>query len=361
MARQVHHTPLHAWHAAHGATFTEFAGYDMPVHYGSINDEHHTVRQAVGLFDVSHMSNVEVSGPGAAAALSMACPFAADDLELGRGKYTVVLREDATILDDCFVFRLAQDSFLVIPNAGQNTAVAQALRQAASTGSGASSTHIDDVTPEWAIFALQGPRAREALGDATSSDPPKFHRITDMEIAGVSCRVSGTGYTGEKGVEVYVPARHAEAVWTRLHDAGQPHGLRAIGLGARDTLRLEKGYALAGNEFAGGRHPLEAGLGWLIDWDVPFAAREALGSIKASGKYPRLRGLVQPKGVPRAGYVVKREGQAVGTITSGTRSPTLQTGIALAYLDADVAVGDAVAVDVRGRQQPAQVVKPPFA
>lgn len=346
-------TPLYETHAKLGATFTEFAGYDMPVHYGSIKDEHNAVRTGVGLFDVSHMSNLWIEGPGAAAAISAVTPKDAAGLPVGKGHYTVLLREDATILDDLFVFRIEPERFLAIPNAGMNQAA-----QGHIAGRAKDETIIADETSDWAILALQGPAARDVLAAASSDPGPKFHRIVTMAVAGVECLVSGTGYTGERGVEVYAPAKQAPAVWDAMMAAGEPHDIRPIGLGARDTLRLEKGYCLAGNEFAGGRTPIEAGLGFTIDWDHEFMGKQAL-LAQRDAPHDVLLGLVQENGIPRHGYTVHAGDQNVGVVTSGTQSPTLSKGIALAYVRG-VAAGDAVEVDVRGRRQPARVVQPPF-
>ncbi len=347
-------TALHHIHESLGATFTEFAGYDMPVHYGSIKEEHFAVRSNVGLFDVSHMSNLWFSGPDAAAAISSVCPMDASLLEDGKGKYTVMLRENGTIIDDLFVFRVG-DKFHVVPNAGMNDVAANHFR---SHGEG--KFKVEDFTDETAILALQGPNARTVLAAATEDELPKFHRMVHAHIGDAHVGISGTGYTGEKGVEIFVDAQAAESVWNSLMAAGETtgHPIRPIGLGARDTLRLEKGYALAGNEFADGRTPLEAGLGWIIQWDHEFLGKDALTEQKENG-HAQLLGLVQPKGVPRPGYDVKLDGRSIGTITSGTLSPTLGHGIALAYLEG-ASVGADVEVDVRGRGQPASVVRPPF-
>lgn len=347
-------TALHATHKSLGATFTEFAGYDMPVHYGSIKEEHHAVRTGVGLFDVSHMSNLWVSGTGAAATIGAVCPFNPEGLEDGRGKYTVLLRDDGTVLDDAFVFRVGE-KFHVVPNAGMND-VAKAHFEAHAVGDVA----IDDFTEGTTILALQGPHARDVLAHAMDDPLPKFHRIVHAHIADVHVGVSGTGYTGEKGVEIFAPNEGAETIWNALMKAGDAtgHPVRPIGLGARDTLRLEKGYALAGNEFEGGRSPLEAGLGFVVDWDHDFLGKDALLAQKETD-HPLLMGLTQAKGVPRHGYKVEKNGGDVGIITSGTLSPTLGHGIALAYCTG-VKEGDAVDVDVRGRAMPATVVRPPF-
>lgn len=346
-------TPLYETHAALGATFTEFAGYDMPVVYGSIKDEHTAVRERAGLFDVSHMSNVYVTGPGAAETIA-ACTTKPADLPEGRGRYTVLLNDDGTILDDLFYFHLGPDNFLVIPNAGMNKAAAARLSAFAPD-----TVTVRDESSKWAILALQGPVARDILAKASNDEAPKFHRIVEMTIANTQCLVSGTGYTGEKGVEIYCPAESSPAVWAALMDAGAEAGIAPIGLGARDTLRLEKGYCLAGNEFSGGRTPLEAGLSWIIDWDHDFPGKAQILAQKETD-HPRLIAITQEKGVPRHGYALQKDGVEIGEITSGTQSPTLSHGIALGYATG-VKIGDKVQVCVRNKLQDATVVKPPFA
>lgn len=346
-------TALYPIHAAAGATFVEFAGYDMPVHYGSIKEEHAAVRTSVGLFDVSHMSNLWVSGPGAKAALAKVTPTDPEAVPVGKGKYTVVLREDGTILDDAFYFRTEPDRFFVIPNAGRNQAVADQVRAHGNAT-------VEDVTTHWSILALQGPKAKEVLAAASTSTPPKFHHIVTMDLAGVACLVSGTGYTGEKGVELYVPVKESAKVWEHLMKSGAPFGIKPIGLGARDTLRLEKGYCLAGNEFAGGRTPIEAGLEWTMDWKGDFLGKARLLAQKDDPTTDRLVGLRQDKGIPRHDYPIERQGTDAGKVTSGTLSPTLNVGIALGYVRGGAEVGEALDIVVRGKPQSATVVKTPF-
>ncbi len=333
---------------------TEFAGYDMPVVYGSIKDEHAAVRERCGLFDVSHMSNLFLEGPGAAAAIAAVTTRDISGLEIGKGQYGVILRKDGTIVDDVFTFRLEEERWMMVPNAGMNQVVAAHLNLHAPEP-----FQLHDATADWAIMALQGPNARAVLKEASEGTAPKFHRITSMKIQGTECLVSGTGYTGEKGVEIYVRATEAAAIWYHLLAVGKAHGITPVGLGARDTLRLEKGYCLAGNEFAGGRTPLEAGLGWLINWDHAFLGKEALEAQRDAGDHDVLVGLVQEKGIPRHDYPVRKGDEAVGVVTSGTMSPSLGKGIAVAYCRG-VSVGDAVDVDVRGRMMPAVVQAPPF-
>lgn len=330
----------------------EFAGYEMPVVYGSIKEEHMAVRQQAGLFDVSHMSNVIVRGAGAATSLGRILSRGMTDLAIGRGRYALVLRDDGTIADDCFVFRTAEFEFHVIPNAGMNQIFMDALTPVLEDA------EAFDESEQWGILALQGPEARDILAHASPDEAPKFHRILTMDIAGAKCLVSGTGYTGEKGVEIYVPAGDANVVWDALMAAGEAKGLRPIGLGARDTLRLEKGYALGSHEFEGARTPLEANLGFALDLEHDVPGRQRLMAMREQS-YPVLRGLVQAKGVPRQGYAVFRGDQQLGEITSGTMSPSLGKGIAMAYLEG-ASIGDEVEVEARGRRFPAVVCALPF-
>ncbi len=347
-------TPLYDAHAKLGATFVEFAGYDMPVHYGSIKEEHFAVRKGAGLFDVSHMSNLWVTGPQAAAALARVTPSDPNAVPLGKGKYTVILNADGTIVDDTFYFKLAEDKFYVIPNAGRNVAVAE---QIANNTPG---VKVQDVTKEWAILALQGPKAKDVLAAASVSPPPKFHHLVNMELAGIFCMVSGSGYTGEKGVELYIPAAGARRVWDHLLNVGASHGIKPIGLGARDTLRLEKGYCLAGNEFEGGRTPVEAGLEWTMDWKGDFLGKARLQKVKDDPTTDRLVGFALEKGIPRHGYAIERTGTIAGKITSGTLSPTLGSGIALGYVRGGAEPGEEFDVIIRDKAMPARVVKLPF-
>jgi aminomethyltransferase len=349
-------TPLNAVHKELGGRMVEFAGYEMPVQYTSVLDEHAAVRNAAGLFDVSHMSNLWVTGPDAAATLSKAIVADVSKVPVGSTKYSAVLRDDGTILDDLYVFHLPR-GYHVIPNAGQNEIVAERIREMGPAP-------VDDATAATAILALQGPKAAailEAYTGRSFADLPRFH-LTQAPQLGKDAFISRTGYTGEDGFELVLPADNAPEVWRGLLKTGEPHGIKPCGLGARDTLRLEKGYALAGNEFAGGRTPLEAGLSWLIHWDHDFAGKAALEAQKAAGPKQKLVGLkATGKGIPRHGHPVTHEGREVGTVTSGSMSPVLQQGIALAYVDLTLAKpGQTLDIIVRGKALPAQVVKLPF-
>lgn len=344
MPRQV---PLHDVHASLGARFTGFSGYEMPVMYDSIVAEHEAVRGSVGLFDISHMGNLRIGGD-APGTLSRATVADARQLPEGRGRYTVALREDGTILDDT-IFSRTDEGWHLVPNAGRDEAVADHLRDQGG--------EVDNVTDETCIFALQGPDAEAVMAelspDATQLSP--FGCLHD-QVAGVECLLSRTGYTGEDGFEAICPAAGAEAVWEALAADATP-----CGLGARDTLRLEMGFCLAGHEFAGGRSPLEAGLAWLVDWDHEFVGRKALETQRDEGVDERLVGLVLEEGIPRQGYAVQRDGDRIGEVTSGTKGPTVGKGIALAYVGTDHAeAGTGVEVVARGSPKPATVVEPPF-
>ena len=349
-------TPLHGQHVALGGRMVEFAGYDMPVQYTGILEEHEAVRKAAGLFDVSHMSNLWVTGPEAAATLSKALVADVGAIPVGGTKYSAILRDDGTILDDLYVFHLPK-GYHVIPNAGQNEIVASRI-------SSLGAAKVQDVSGSTAILALQGPKAERILERALGrsfADLKRFH-LTQAPMLGEDAFVSRTGYTGEDGFELVFPGARAAAVWDMLLETGKEDGLRAVGLGARDTLRLEKGYCLAGNEFAGGRTPLEAGLGWLIHWDHEFAGKAPLARQKQEGVARKLVGLkVTGKGIPRHGMPVAKEGREVGEVTSGTMSPTLKEGIALAYVATPLAAaGTELEIMVRERPVAARVVKLPF-
>lgn len=340
--------PLHAVHEELGARFTTFSGYEMPLQYEGIVAEHEAVRTDVGVFDVSHMGNLWIRDD-AADVLARCTVADAREVPEGRARYTVVLRDDATILDDT-IFWHTPDGFHLVPNAGRDGTVAAWL-----TDHGA---RVDNATGATCILALQGPRAEHVMAEVApdATDLGRFGcRFAELED--VRALVSRTGYTGEDGFEVICPADGAEAIHRRL----VAEGAAPCGLGARDTLRLEMGYCLAGHEFAGGRTPLEANLGWLVDWDHDFVGRKRLVDQRDGGVDERLVGLVVEDGVPREGHEVRADGTPVGEVTSGTRGPTVGTGIALAYVETEHSKVDTeLAVMARGRPRPARVVEPPF-
>lgn len=347
-------TPLLEEHQRLGARLTDFGGWQMPLQYSGVVAEHNAVRTAAGIFDVSHLGKLRVSGQGAEEALQRALTADVSALEPGRATYALVLTEDGGCIDDVFVYRLGATEWLVVPNASNVDAVAQAISDA-----GADSK---DEWDRWAILALQGPDSMEMFERAypqAGLAGLKLHAFSELDFGSGSGLVARTGYTGERGVELYVPAEDAVAVFSRFVDEGAV----PAGLGARDTLRLEMGYALYGHEITTDIYPLEAGLGWVLAWDTPFRGREALEKVRAEKPARKLFGVrCTDRGVPRQGYRVLRGEQPLGELTSGNFSPTLQTGIGLALGPRALTPeqGDAVEIEARGRRIAAVIVKPPF-
>ncbi len=343
-------SPLDATHRALGARMVPFGGWDMPVSYPSGTlAEHQACRAAAVVFDVSHLGTVRIQGPEARARLQHAFTNDLGRIGPGRAQYTHLLDDaDASVLDDVIVWWVDEERFDVMPNASNTDRVTEAL------GGGAG-----DVTATRAVLALQGPEARARLA-SVAPDAAGVARfgVAPFTWSGVDCVVAGTGYTGEDGVEVAVPAEAAPALW----DAVVGAGFVPAGLGARDTLRLEAGLPLHGHELGPGITPLEAGLGWVVRWDKgDFRGRAALARQKEEGVSRRVRGLaVAGRRPPREGQTVVSDGEAVGEVTSGNFSPTLGHGIALAFLPPQAAEGDAVAIDARGTALPASVVPTPF-
>ena len=370
-------TPLFDWHAAHGARIVEFAGWDMPLLYAGIVEEHLAVRRAAGLFDVSHMGKLLIEGPGASAAVNA---LSTNDIPAtpGRARYTHLLDDAGRILDDVIFTCLAPDRYLCVCNAGPRARIVPWIRDHVRGPT------LRDLTPDVLCLAFQGPRAAEALRRLTSTDlasikpfraaaipltlpggaPPetKGWGSGDALAPPGSVLVTRTGYTGEDGFELFPRSALAVPAWDALLAAGRDLGAVPVGLGARDTLRLEKGYLLSGQDFTGTETSLETNSEWLVKWGHAFIGREALLAQKARGGYRLLMGLrLLEKGVPRHGCRVLSGGREVGRVTSGTLSPSLRVGIALATLDPGFqAPGTRVAVDIRGELKAAEVVKPPF-
>jgi aminomethyltransferase len=350
-------TPLLAAHRSLGARLTEFAGWEMPLQYEGVIAEHNAVRTSAGLFDVTHLGKLRVSG--AADALQHALTADVVALEPGRATYSLVLVEDGGCVDDVFVYRIAPGEWLVVPNAANVEAVADRIRASGAARAGG------EVTDEWdryAILALQGPDSFtvfEKVWPGSDALELELHRWCPLDVFGRAGLVARTGYTGERGFEIYAPWEVAERAWSALLDAGAA----PVGLGARDTLRLEMGYALYGHELSLDVNPLEAGLGWAVAWDTPFRGRERLLEVKERGPERRLFGIVcAGKGVPRRGYRVLRDDDEVGVVTSGNFSPSLGTGIALALGPSATRPepGERVAIEARGRRIEGDIVRPPF-
>lgn len=354
--------PLHELHERLGARFVDFSGFEMPLRYDTINKEHEAVRERAGLFDVSHMGNLRLDGPDAGTLLAKATVSRLDKTKQGRGVYTAILDENGHIMDDTIVYRFEEDRYYMVPNAGKNEPIAEHLRSIAEKDK--LDVNLTDASRDTCIFALQGPRSEPILEAAGAPTPltPRF-RLHTREIAGQVVWIATTGYTGETGYELFVDARSGPEVFQRLLMAGEDHGILPVGLGARDTLRLEAGLALAGNEFEGGRTPLEANLGWTVNWEHDFVGKTALETQKEKGDHDRLVGLkMLDRAVARTHYPVLDEtGTQVGVVTSGTKSPTLGDSIAMAYVPpAHAKPGTRVQVEIRGKAHPAEVVKMPF-
>ena len=357
MARR---TPLFEAHRELGARIVEFAGWDMPVSYAGALDEHRAVRMHCGLFDVSHMGEVELRGRGAAALCQDLTVNDVSRLGDGDGQYSVLCNEAGGVLDDLVVVRLAPDRFLLVVNAA-NTA-ADVAWIAAHAGDDVA---VDDLSGTTALLALQGPDAERALRTLTALDLTAMRPFTlrDGSVAGVPTLVSRTGYTGEDGFELLVAAAEAREVWDAVLAAVRRSDGLPCGLAARDTLRLEAGLPLCGTDMDATTTPLEAGIGWVVKLrKTSFVGRDALLRQAEGGVSRRLVGLqLDEPGIPRHGHVVWRDGTAIGTVTSGTKSPTLGTFVGMAYVDAgSVRPGTAVTVEIRDRHLPARVVERPF-
>ncbi|MEN3301950.1 glycine cleavage system aminomethyltransferase GcvT [Pseudonocardia sp.] len=358
-------TPLAAEHAALGASFTDFAGWRMPVRYSSDLAEHHAVRKAAGLFDLSHMGEVEFTGPQAAAALDHALAGALSKVKVGRAKYSLLCAPDGGVLDDLVVYRLGEEHFLVVVNAANAAQdAAELIRRARGFD-----VAVVDRSAETALIAVQGPASPEilrALADPAAAevvDTLKYYAAGPATIAGIDVLLARTGYTGEDGFELYVPNSSAPALWRALLEAGAPHGLVPAGLACRDTLRLEAGMALYGHELTTATDPFAAGLRRIVALDKDFVGRDALAALAAKEPARTLVGLTGTgRRAGRAGSaVLGPDGSAVGEVTSGVLSPTLGVPIALAYVDAALTEpGTELAVDVRGRSQPYTVAPLPF-
>lgn len=359
-------TALDALHRSLGATMTDFAGWDMPLRYASERDEHNAVRTRAGLFDLSHMGEITVTGPQAAAFLSYALVGNIATVGVGRARYTMIVAEDGGILDDLIVYRLADAEYMVVANAGN----AQLVLDTLTARVGGFDAEVRDDRDAYALLAVQGPDSPAVLKSVTDADLDglKYYAGLPGTVAGVPALIARTGYTGEDGFELFVDPVHAEQLWKALTEAGAPYGLIPCGLSCRDTLRLEAGMPLYGHELTTALTPFDAGLGRVVKFEKEgdFVGREALTAAaeRAETAPPRkLVGLVaQGRRVPRAGYPVVAGGEVVGEVTSGAPSPTLGKPIAMAYVDAAHAAPgtEGVGVDIRGTHEPYEVVALPF-
>jgi glycine cleavage system T protein (aminomethyltransferase) len=355
-------TPLHDRHEALGARMVEYAGWLMPIQYTGIIEEHRAVRSAAGLFDLSHMGELVIEGPEAGTGLAAALVTNPPSLTVGRARYSMICAPDGGILDDLIVYRLAEDRFMVVANAANAGVVSDALAERLEKRRAV----LDDQSLATGLVAIQGPRSADILGPLTDLDLAsiRYYGTGEGRVAGVPAQVARTGYTGEDGFELFVEARDAGAIWDALLDAGRPHGMLPVGLGARDTLRLEAGMPLYGNELDRTTNPFEAGLGRVVDLakEGEFVGRAALEKVSREGVSRRLVGLrLTGRGIARHGYPVLDANGRTGTVTSGTMSPTLGEAIAMAYVaPAAAEPGTMLAVEIRGAGVAAQVVPLPF-
>jgi aminomethyltransferase len=361
-AEHLHETALIGVHRALGARLIEFGGWLMPVQYTGILDEHRAVRERAGLFDLSHMGELFVEGEDAGEALAAALVTDPRTLAVGRAQYSMICAPDGGVIDDLIVYRLGPDRFLVVANAGNASVVSDEL----ASRLGRWRAVLDDRSLATSLVAIQGPRAAEILAPLTDVDlgALRYYAIAEGQVAGVPALVARTGYTGEDGFEVFVDWARGPAVWEAIAAAGDGAGVIACGLGARDTLRLEAGMPLYGNELDRETNPFEAGLGRVVKLDKPgdFVGRDALAKVAADGPEKQLVGMVVTgRGIARHGYPLDADGKRTGVVTSGTQSPTLGKPIAMGYVaPGDAEPGTILAVEIREQPVAAEVVPLPF-
>jgi aminomethyltransferase len=360
MAEELITSPVHERHVDAGAKFAAFGGWSMPLEFAGagVLAEHAAVRNAVGIFDVSHLGKATVTGPGAAEFVNHCLTNDLGKIGPGQAQYTLICNDDGGVVDDLIAYVRAEDDLLLIPNAANCAMVVDLLAAAAPPEVEVVNRHRD-----FAIIAVQGTHSDEVLDAAGLPVGHDYMSFVDVERGGAAVTVCRTGYTGERGYELVVPADEALAVWDAVIAAGEPWGLQPAGLGARDTLRTEMGYPLHGQDLSPTITPVQARLGWAVGWKKEsFFGDQALRAEKQAGPTRTLRGLLATgRGIPRPGMVVRDpEGEEVGAVTSGTFSPTLKTGIALALISSGLAVDDGVTVDVRTRREPFVITKPPF-
>jgi glycine cleavage system T protein (aminomethyltransferase) len=351
---------LHARHVALGAKFATFGGWSMPLEYAGagVLAEHAAVRSAVGIFDVSHLGKASVTGRGAREYLDGCLTADLGKIASGQAQYTMLCNDDGGVVDDMIVYLRADDDLLLVPNAANCATVVGGVRAGAPTGVAVVDRHAD-----FALIAVQGTESDEVLSAAGFPAGHDYMSFVDVDRAGTSITVCRTGYTGERGYELVVPNEAAGDTWDALIAAGASYDIQPAGLGARDTLRTEMGYPLHGQDISPAISPVQARLGWAVGWRKPrFFGDAALRAERENGPLRTLRGLkAVRRGIPRPGMAVSSDvGTELGVITSGTFSPTLKTGIALALVDPGIAVDDVVQVDIRGRHESFVVTKPPF-
>jgi aminomethyltransferase len=347
-------TPLFEAHVQAGAKLVPFAGWEMPVEYEGIRAEHVAVRTGCGVFDVSHMGEIETEGPGALELLQCLLTNDVSKIEVGGAQYSCLCRKDGGVLDDLFTYRLGDDRYLTVTNAANHERDLEWFEAHAVEFE----AEVRDRIDAYAMLAVQGPDARGIVGKLADAELPKRFHTAELAVAGVPALVCGTGYTGEDGVEILVPPEGAATVW----DGVIGGGASPAGLGARDTLRLEVNYCLYGNDLTEERTPIEAALGWCVKEDTGFVGSDACRRVREQGPAEILRPFViRGTGIPRQGNPILTGDEQVGVVTSGTLSPCLEVGIGIGYVRSDLAEpGTEVQIDVRGKRRPAEVRKAPL-
>jgi len=353
-------TPLHVVHRNLGAKMVDFGGWDMPVSYSGILDEHHAVRTAAGLFDVSHMGEIEVRGPEAIRLVDHVTTNAVSRLKIGQAHYSGLLYPHGGFVDDILVHKVADNHLFLCVNAANQDKDCEHIRSANRWEAG-----VELASERYAQLAIQGPQALATLQKLTSPDLSsiRYYWFVDGEVSGIPARIARTGYTGEDGFEMYMPPEAAVRVWDGILEAGREYGVKPCGLGARNTLRLEAKMALYGHEIDASTSPFEADLGWIVKMDKgDFLGRAALERQQAQGLRRKLVGFeMRGRGIARDGYEVAVEGRPVGWVTSGGPSPTLNRNIGLCYLPAELAAAErAIQVQIRGQWVEAETVPTPF-
>jgi aminomethyltransferase len=351
---ELRRTPLYERHVELGAKVVPFAGWEMPVTYEGIREEHSAVRTHAGMFDVSHMGEVEVEGPGALGFLQLVLSNDVARIDIGGAQYSCLCDESGGVLDDLFAYRLGGDRYLIVTNAANHGADLAWLGR----WSRGFDVAVRDVADRYAMLAVQGPHARQVLAGALKIDLPPRLRVSHVRVGRRPALVCGTGYTGEDGVELLLDPEVAPAIWAELLDAG----VVPCGLGARDTLRLEVCFPLHGNELSPERNPIEAGLGWCCAEGTGFLGSAAVAAARTGGTAERLAPfLIEGAGIPRGGNPVLAGEERVGTVTSGTFSPSLERGAGMAYVRAELAgPGTELEIDVRGKLRAARVASKPL-
>ncbi len=355
-------TPLYEKHVALKAKVIDFGGWAMPVQYTNVIDEHRTTRSSATLFDICHMGEIEVKGPQALNLLQQALTRDLSAQKTGQVKLSALLNDHGGIIDDLTVYQMAEDFYMLVTNA--TTSEPDFLRVQSILDEQKFDCRLSDVSDKTGKLDLQGPRSEEILQALTPADlkPLRFYHFIPSQVAGIPAIISRSGYTGEDGFEIYAAADQIGLVWDKLMDVGTPMGMKPAGLGARDTLRLESGMMLNGQDITDDISPLEVPYSWLVDWNKDFAGKAALAAIKDAGFRKKLVGFeMTGRGIARHGYSVTKNGKEIGLVTSGTFSPTLNKPVGLAFVDIEFAVPDTeMAVVIRDTVSPAKVVKLPF-